>query len=213
MKNDLHYYKNRLFPGGQDRYQVALANKVVGIGWSNIGSQRGKTKDEIVQALDQSEYKFKNKHSLSLTAGYFLRLLTMKVGDRILIPYNNEVVTIAKVTGPYRFDQKLAESYGLGHVVDIEVLKTVPVSLLSRSLKGSVGTILTISDLSQYSEEIESLIKQTPVSNEVSVKSFETETFMNGDGHQSIVLTLGSNITNQVLKSFIDQVIASRKNS
>lgn len=213
MINDLHYFKNRLFPGGQDRYQVALINKVVGIGWSNIGSQIGKTKEEIIQALDQSEYKFKNNHSLSVTAGYFLRLLTMKAGDRILIPYNNEIVTIAEVTGPYRFDQGLAESYDMGHVVDIKVLKTVSVNLLSRSLKGSVGTILTISDLSKYSEEIESLIKQTPVSRKISVKSFETETFMYGDDHQSITLTLGSNVTNQVLESFIHQVIASRKNS
>lgn len=206
MKN---YYKNRAFPGGHDRFNTIITNQKVGIGWSDIGSQQGKTKASIKDSLAK-DYEFKNEHSLAMTAGYFIRLLSMKVGDRILIPYKKNVL-IAEVSAPYEYNKEFADKYDMGHLVEISILKTVPVTRLSTRLKKSIDTIPTITDLSDYAEEIENVINEKQTMAEDLIKQSETETFSYNKNGKKIILTLNPPVTNDALRDFVKNVMNLRE--
>ncbi|MDI6552086.1 hypothetical protein QMA51_10575 [Leuconostoc suionicum] len=205
------YYKNRAFPGGVDRFDIVKEYKSIGIGWSHIPFQGDNSISQIKKSLEMSEYEFKSEHSLSVTAGFFFRLQNMNINDRILIPYKNETVTIAKVSGKYRYDKQLAKKYDMGHVVDIEILKTISVSKLSIRLKKSVDTILTITDLSQFADEIEQLITDNQEFGSTDITVETTDTFILSETGKKIILTLSPHISNEYLQKFVDNIISNRK--
>lgn len=205
------YYKNRAFPGKIDRFDIVKEYKSIGIGWSKIPFQGGSSIAQIKKSLEMSQYEFKNEHSLSVTAGFFFRLQNMNINDRILIPYKNETVTIAKVSGKYRYDKELAKKYDMGHVVDIEILKTISVSQLSIKLKKSIDTILTITDLSQFADEIEQLITDNQEFDLEDVNVESTETFILSETGKKIILTLSPHISNEYLQKFVTNIISNRK--
>lgn len=195
-----NYYRVRAFPNHVDRFSDFMKGSFVAIGWPAIKDVTAYSKQDISGKLAKY-YPDLTGRALGLTTGFFTRLLSMKPGDIILIPYNNEIVIIAEVTETYKYVPKLADSH-MAHTVNIKQLKKLPVTDLPSNLKRSIDTIATVISLNKYVTEIDQLI-----SNEhMIIQQNEGLSFISNNTEKSISLHISANVNKEDLKKFLSRL-------
>lgn len=195
-----NYYRVRAFPNHIDRFSDFTRNNYIAIGWPAIEDITALSKQDISKKLSQS-YPELTKRALGLTTGFFTRLLSMKPGDIVLIPYKNEIIVIAEVTAPYSYNSEFKESH-TAHRVDIKQLKRLAVADLPSTLKKSVDTIATVVSLNKYATEINQLI-----SNEnMNIQQNQGLFFISNNTEKSISLHISNNVNEEDLKVFFSRL-------
>lgn len=195
-----NYYRVRAFPNHIDRFSDFTRNNYIAIGWPAIEDITALSKQDISKKLSQN-YPELTKRALGLTTGFFTRLLSMKPGDIVLIPYKNEIIVIAEVTAPYSYNSEFKESH-TAHRVDIKQLKRLAVADLPSTLKKSVDTIATIVSLNKYATEINQLI-----SNEnMNIQQNQGLFFISNNTEKSISLHISNNVNEEDLKAFFSRL-------
>lgn len=198
----------RLNPNGQNLYDFCMHIGVVGIGWPKTGDVSGLNKNELITKLREAypEENFNNRQ-IGLIAGYFTRLINMKVGDYVLISAPNNNVTIAQVTKPYKFNEKYIYK-DIAHQVSIKQIKTVPMATFDIKLKKSIdaaNTIIMIHDTKMIEDlrKIAENPEQIPlVISDISFRKFKIQK----SEKKIIELSITSNITKKDLYSMIDAI-------
>lgn len=195
-----NYYRVRAFPNHIDRFSDFTRNNYIAIGWPAIEDITALSKQDISKKLSQN-YPELTKRALGLTTGFFTRLLSMKPGDIVLIPYKNEIIVIAEVTAPYSYNSEFKESH-TAHRVDIKQLKRLAVADLPSTLKKSVDTIATVVSLNKYATEINQLI-----SNEnMNIQQNQGLFFISNNTEKSISLHISNNVNEEDLKVFFSRL-------
>lgn len=194
------YYRVRAFPNHIDRFSDFIKNNYIAIGWPAIGDITAHSKQDISKKLSQ-HYPDLTKRALGLTTGFFTRLLSMKPGDIILIPYKNNILVFAEVTAPYSYNSEFSDLH-TAHRVNIKQLKRLPVADLPSNLKKSVDTIATVVSLNKYATEINQLL-----SNEhINIQQNQGLLFISNNTEKTISLNISNNVTEEDLKVFFSRL-------
>lgn len=152
-------YEIRAFPGGNDRYDSFIKNKIVGIGWRDLGDVSKLDTEQIKQKItttyiDKNDRPIFNNQHIGQIAGFFNTLIKIKENDLIFIPYIKEgvpIVTVCLVTGPYHYNA--AEPYygdDTTQQLNIEVINEVNREELKenyRTLNSSLNARLALTKL------------------------------------------------------------------
>ncbi len=196
--NSTQYFRLRAFPNLEDHYEDFIKHNFVALGWPNTGNLMGKSKEEIRAALEKM-YQFKNNRALGLAVGFFMRLLSMKKGDIIVIPHDNKTITFFEVTSTYIYDETFRDNH-MAHQVKTKFLKKISVSDISLTFKKSIDTMATLTSLNKYADVIEDIL------NEKKTKKIgiPTNTFFSDSHSKKIILTISENVDRNDLEMFID---------
>lgn len=197
------FYRIRPFPGHIDRFQFFSQNNLIALGWSKLGDVRPLTREQIYQKL-QEMYPtlFKNNaRALGLTAGYFIRLKAMQVGDIVLIPYENRIVKIVRVVKPYKFRRGLV-AYDMAHVVPTETITQVLSKELAPDLLAAVNSRTTLIALDKYANQIEEIGLRVPW----MVDRDDFVFYSGTTAGKKINLGLTKNVRKKDLQDFIDSL-------
>jgi len=167
-KRETQYYEVRAFPNGKDKYQFFTENKVICLGWPDIGDIQllpSENRQEKIKNLLSDKYTsmFSDKDSyLTQVSTFFTRFLDMEIGDIILIPYmKKSVVTIATVSSTYAYknDTKCIKEH-VAHQIGIKDPVDIDISDLSNSLSNRLRAQLTLTRIDEDKhEEIKNLYK------------------------------------------------------
>lgn len=194
------YFRVRAFPNHIDRFKEFIDGGFIAIGWPEIEDVTKDSKSSISTKLS-TQYPDLEGRALGLTTGFFVRLLSMREGDIVLIPYNNESVTLAEVTQKYSYNPNFIGDH-TAHRVGIKVLKKLKVTDLPPKLKKSIDTITTLISLKKYDKEIDALL-----SNEhMTIKNNNMKNFISDNTEKKIALYVSNNVNLDDLKEFIDRI-------
>lgn len=200
MKNNSkQYFRLRAFPNLEDHYEDFIKNDFVALGWTATGNLVGKSKEEVRAALDIEIYKFKNKRALGLAVGFFMRLLSMKKGDIIVVPHDNKTITFLEVTSTYYYDEAFISDH-MAHQVKTKFLKKISVSDIPLVFKKSIDTMATLISLNKYAELIEDLLQEKDTKN----SGFSTHTFVSNSQSKKIIMTISENVDRNDIEMFIN---------
>lgn len=195
-----NYFRVRAFPNLEDHYDDFIKYNVVALGWPDIGDLTGKSKEEIRDLLVKG-YKFKNNRALGLAVGFFMKLLSMKKGDIIVVPHNNKTITFLEVTSTYVYDKTFINVH-MAHQVKTKLLKTVSVSDIPHSFKKSIDTMATLTSLRKYAELIEGILHEK----ESKKSGISTNTFISDNPSKKIIITISENVDRNDLDMFINSL-------
>lgn len=160
------YYKFLTKPNNVDRFHEFQNDGSVALGWPLLGDLTNLTdSDEETQRSrlkDLISARHPGTKSVGLTAGYFVKLLSMKPGDILVIPHEQKLY-IYQVNKTYYYDEtKVKEN--TTHRVGIDVENGIEVDLAGTELsiapkfKRAVHNQQTIISLQWYADEIEKII-------------------------------------------------------
>ena len=155
----------RAFPNKKDKYKTFIDKEFVAIGWPKIGDITSRNQNEIKEKLLKKYPELEeNGGYLTQISTFFSRFKSLKENDLILIPYNdnNLTITIASVTKTYYYDKNYFDEH-MSHQVGIKVEKIIDQKYLSSSLKNTLKARLTLTNISaEKHKEILSLLTSTP---------------------------------------------------
>ncbi|MGB2513198.1 hypothetical protein ACPF0S_09845 [Leuconostoc suionicum] len=205
-----HYFKVRSHPLELDLYQSFLDKQIVAIGYPEITVNENQPKTDIIADVERQlmeKYNYSGQ-GLRLRVGYFKRLLSMKVGDIILLPHQNKEIAIVEVTGGYHFENGYRNQH-MSNQVDIKLIKKLSISTLSERLRRSIGVILSISSLDNHSDEIDRLIV-SDVNNDYLVAQESNSVLTNNDTYSfeqnvnrnKIKIEFDTTVTKEELETF-----------
>lgn len=194
------YFRVRAFPNHVDKFSEFIEEGFIAIGWPKIGDITNNSKEKITQKLSVHYPELEDK-ALSLTTGFFVRLLAMKKDDIILIPYNNEIIVIAKVIDRYIYNCDFTQEH-TAHRVSIEVLKEFEVADLPLNLKKSINTISTVISLDKYKNEIDLLLSDKYM----TIETNQMKSFFSDNTEKKIALHISNNVNFEDLKKFISRI-------
>lgn len=203
-------YKVRSFPNGNDQLDTFKKLGIVALGWPKIDDISQDSRSVISKKLmsEYSDMKTNNRR-LGLTTGFFMRLLAMRPGDFVLIPYENKIVWIAQVTGLYQFNKTLA-SIHCAHTVPVQFLKNVDISAIPKDLKKSLNGPSSVSRLTspKYFQAIQALIhlKRLPLTN------FNGLVYESNSAGKMLRLTVSVDVTDVELELFFKEIRSRRAN-
>lgn len=193
------YFRLRAYPGKKDHYKDFIENNFVALGWPLIGDLTGKSEEEIRVALDIDIYPFKTKRAFGLAVGFFMRLLSMKKGDIIVVPHDNKTITFLEVTSTYYYDEAFISDH-MAHQVKTKFLKKISVSNIPLVFKKSIDTMATLISLNKYAELIEDLLQEKDTKN----SGFSTHTFVSNSQSKKIIMTISENVDRNDIEMFIN---------
>ncbi len=197
--NSKQYFRLRAFPNHKDHYEDFIKHNFVALGWPATGNLAGKSEEEVRAALDIDIHEFKNKRALGLAVGFFMRLLSMKKGDIIVIPHNNKTITFLEVTSTYVYDETFINNH-MAHQVKTKFLKKISVSDIPLIFKKSIDTMATLTSLNKYADLIEDILNEK----ETKKIGIPTNTFGSDSHSKKIILTISENVDRNDLEMFID---------
>jgi len=197
--NSKQYFRLRAFPNRKDHYEDFIKHNFVALGWPATGNLAGKSEEEVRAALDIDIHEFKNKRALGLAVGFFMRLLSMKKGDIIVIPHNNKTITFLEVTSTYVYDETFINNH-MAHQVKTKFLKKISVSDIPLIFKKSIDTMATLTSLNKYADLIEDILNEK----ETKKIGIPTNTFVSDNHSKKIILTISENVDRNDLEMFID---------
>lgn len=138
--------------GGWDghREETALAIGAAIAGWSEVHHDLSdlETFDDLCALLDQC-YPAESERTRKNWAHQIWRFLhEIAVGDFVVMPRKyRDVVEIGQITGSYSY--RADEPAGYRHIRPVKWLNTVERAAISGDLRDSMGTLLTVSELSR----------------------------------------------------------------
>lgn len=200
-------FRFRLSPNRKDRYEEAKNLGVLVLGWPLLGDVTGQSKEGLIDIFSSiNEYKdLYTRQQRGMYAGYFTRMLSLKIGDYVLISGVNKEIIIAKVTKPYHFVEEYAEKH-MAHQVSVKYIKEFSLNNVSKGLKRTLdaaNTVVWVKETSQI-EEIESIIADENLPNNV----IETTTtkFVLEKVNTKIELNITGDVSQSELNDFIRKI-------
>lgn len=189
------FYEIRPFPNHEDRYGEFIKNNFVAIGWPEILDISNLSFEEIKAEIKKLHPDYDPTKSGQI-AGFFTKLLNIKIGDIILIPYfDNEgpIVTIAKVTKPYYYDKNYYEKH-MAHQLGIERITDISRSEILnhyKKLNNSLNARLTLTKINTRSHEkalnyIKKVIKSTTNNSATMLNKIDTTNNISKSSEQLI---------------------------
>ena len=165
----------------EEDFSVFFKNSVIAVGWSRVNFSKYEDDDLLEKAVRESYYQEKYSSSISKKLNEVKRFKLIKDGDYILVPYYNYVV-IAKATSEEKYSDE-DKSQDLSNqkivryrLVDDNERLMIPRNELSEGLQRRIRVRgSTVSNLCEFSEEIEQLFKHKEGIN-YSNKMIEQET-------------------------------------
>lgn len=167
---DRNYFKIGFKPNGLDHFKTFESESIVAIGWPEIGDLSDLIKKDENTIRDSVRAKVENKYpdinnniTIGQIAGYFVKFLSIKEGDIIVIPRENNLY-IYKVLDGYFYSVDNAKQH-TSHRVKIDTKNKVIVPLnassdISPTFKRAAQNRLTLISLNEYATQIEMLINQ-----------------------------------------------------
>lgn len=162
--------------------KFAHDNNFIAIGWTetkiNLVNYQGLESREFNEKINpilEKTYSDMNVNSRGQTMGQLYRFSNlMKIGDIVLMPYSPEgKVNIGIVESDLYFKSKDKDECPYEHRRDVKWLKTINLSELSQELKNSIGSIMTVFNISRHVQEIESLLSGETISVKGDIEDLE----------------------------------------
>lgn len=167
-KIDNNYYMVRAMEQTERDFSVFFNNDVVAVGWSKVDFTSFNDLETLVEEVKKIYYS-DNKTApqvIGKKINEVLRFKNIKKGDKIIIPYYDSVC-LAEALEEEIYDISIKNSSDLSNQRKVNYKRnennniiSVPRSELSEGLKRRLGVRgTTISDLYEFSEEIEGIFK------------------------------------------------------
>lgn len=156
------YYMVRAMDSTEPYYNYFIDNRVVGIGWSNVNFSEYSDTEVLLKAIEERYYTDTDtlKRVVSRKLNGIRRFTNIKPGDCVVVPYHS-MIAIADVVGDKQYDEK-AKELDISNQIPVEYLYKDKELFLwpRRDLSNALQRKLriqgnTVSDLSEFSEEIE----------------------------------------------------------
>jgi len=157
--------------GEANKYaDFAYENKFIAVGWNEIGKNldgyKKLDKKGFFEKLNPAVtkiYQGKPKNTRSMIIGQMFRFHSlMEIGDIVLIPKTQEnKIYIGTIDGDYFYEEKNNSECGYHHRRKVKWLKVISMESISPELRKSMGAMITIFSISNYTQEIESLLGET----------------------------------------------------
>lgn len=151
----------RPFPHDVDRFTDFRNGQIIAIGWPEVPSLKGRDKNEIRSLLKNHPKKYSPSQLGAATSTVNTFVNGFSQGDRVLIPYEDEVF-IGEIESDYFFEPtKVNEGYP--HQRRIKWLKgPISRSDLPDEVRNSLRAPRTVADLSEHSLAIKMLLSNDP---------------------------------------------------
>ncbi|AIG66150.1 hypothetical protein ACRHK7_03105 [Weissella tructae] len=168
-------------PNGEQRIEEFIADNIVAIGWPAIGDLSEFTtysvqkKKDIIYPKIEQHYPGLSSRALGLYTGYFVRFLSVKPGDVLVVrPSGTNELYFLVVKSAYKYNVALA-SKDMAHTIEFDPNRSLKIKNLDTITKNMVAvpdekTIedfkksvlmarLTITDLSKFDRLIEAIFE------------------------------------------------------
>lgn len=149
----------RPYPDGETKRLDEFKSKnFVAIGWPNIGSLEGKSREDIKELLSGEPYNYSGLVLGNAYATIDILVNRMKKGDYLLIPDGDDIY-FAVVDSGYVFDQATDnDTDGYPHQRRVKNFSVSHLrSELSKPLRSSLKVHRTTADLSKHYDEIKAI--------------------------------------------------------
>lgn len=149
----------RPYPDGETKRLDEFKSKnFVAIGWPNIGSLEGKSREDIKELLSGEPYNYSGLVLGNAYATIDILVNRMKKGDYLLIPDGDDIY-FAVVDSGYVFDQATDnDTDGYPHQRRVKSFSVSHLrSELSKPLRSSLKVHRTTADLSKHYDEIKAI--------------------------------------------------------
>ncbi len=142
----------RAKPEGINREAEFLENNIIAIGWKELPSLKGKSKDDIKKSLEDKEYTSSN-----VTVGQINHFVNnMDVGSLCLIPSpSSNDVHLVKITSNYFYNTK-DETFP--HQRKIQIINTFNRYDFPSELNKALKPAMTIADISHRLDDLNAFI-------------------------------------------------------
>src|SRR6266568_2922194 len=194
MKN---YWLIRVGEGGKYS-EIARKNNFVAIGWNDLGDlDQVSSRDEIRKAIEKS-YIGLSPAKLASQVGQVSRFyLEMLTGDIVLMPTGEGTYDVGTI-GEYNFVSEPNDGCPFRHRRSIVWDTRVSKSAMSVNLIYSLGALLTIFSLNDYSVEIEKL-----KGNDIATPAEKPQTVRN------VIKTSLLELDGQEFEGFIERLLVA----
>ena len=198
-------YRFRVAPNGIDRFDEVMRIGQLPLGWPLLGDLTGKSSDELKQLISNYPGTNYSNRRIGMITGYFMRLLSLKVGDYVLVSGPNRSIVVCLVTETYHFEPGFSDKH-MAHQVGIEKIKTIDSNDLSKPLKHTLdaaNTVILIKDPDQK-EEVSNIIQfNLEDSNliETNIRKFKFS-----DGLKNIELEITASVDKKDLLAVINKI-------
>lgn len=162
--SERNYYMVRAQRSTEEDFSVFFKNSVIAVGWSRVNFSKYEDDDLLEKAVRESYYQEKYSSSISKKLNEVKRFKLIKDGDYILVPYYNYVV-IAEATSEEKYsDDDMSQDLSNQKIVRYRFVDNerllIPRNELSEGLQRRIRVRgSTVSNLCEFSEEIEELFK------------------------------------------------------
>ena len=161
------YYMVRAINSSEESFKVFLGNSVVALGWSAVDFCKYDDDHDLFKAIEKTYYDTPETRPVPTSLGKkraaIQRFRQIKEGDRILVPYNNQVL-LAVATGEHfynasSFNAGLANQQKVDYLRDgdgkpIKILRSDLLEKIQRRLRMPGAAVL---DLTEFREDLKSL--------------------------------------------------------
>jgi hypothetical protein len=164
-------------------FQLFFSKSVVAVGWSKVDFTAFKNSQELALKVTDVYYKGTQiaAPSLGKKVNEAKRFFDIKEGDFIIVPYH-ESICLAVAKAKRFYDKNIAGTLDLSNQLEVEYQKTKgqPRVISRNSLREGLQRRLrvrgsTVSNLYEFSDEIEDLFNKTDVSIESKVEKKEDQ--------------------------------------
>jgi hypothetical protein len=137
-----------------------LKHNIIAIGWDKIKNARSFKSRAEVEKLYRRAYRNESKPAISTNTGQFWCFLgEMQKGDIVLTPNPlTRTIHIGVVKSEYLYGTKKLGDMPYKHRRKVSWQKEVSRDVFHSDMKNSIGSTLTMFNISKYSKEIESVL-------------------------------------------------------
>ncbi|MDT2882410.1 type II restriction endonuclease [Lactococcus lactis] len=205
--NEKHFWLLRAFPDNVPHYNVFLNASVVGLGWPRIGKlEKGIKPDELKQLFIENDYPAADNAALGRRAGYFIRFVNeMQIGDIVFVPDNNGIVAVYEIKSDYYYDEKM--SVHVPHLRKVQLLTTLKVHSLSKSLQRLLGNQLSFINLDKAKEEITTLISNDSGVGQTTINRTNYSLITGENKGKTVQIIIPNNASNQEITVILNDII------
>ncbi|MEG2092604.1 MAG: restriction endonuclease [Cetobacterium sp.] len=183
-------------PHGILRINEFIENNIIAIGWPNIGSLKGKSKEDIKEILRNEPYNLTSTSLGNSLSTIDILVNQMSIGNLVLIPNENDIY-IGEVKSDYKYDPtKDNDTEGYPHQREIKILKKIERNTLPTDIKNSLRVIKTTANLTKYFDKIK-LISEGQEIKDLEEKSNFMEVEYPIRPNVNVKITLPKDLTEQ----------------
>lgn len=156
----------RPIPHGTNRIREFRAQNIIAIGWPNIGTLTGLSREDLKSLLSGPPYNLSGLELGNAYATVDIFVNQMQKGDIVLVA-NGDDIYFAELTSDYQFNISV-DPQGYSHQRHVKWLSDTSRKKLSKELRSSLKVHRTTANLSHHVDEIKALAAGTPVSNKIT---------------------------------------------